>query len=39
MSKGSVTSLLKDYGYKVMDMTEFNGRTFFHSKKVVDSFN
>lgn len=39
MSEGSVTSLLKDHGYKVMDMTEFNGRTFFHSKKVVDSFN
>lgn len=39
MSEWSVTSLLKDYGYKVMDMTEFNGRTFFHSKKVVDSFN
>jgi hypothetical protein len=39
MSEGSVTLLLKDHGYKVMDMTEFNGRTFFHSKKVVDSFN
>jgi hypothetical protein len=39
MSEESVSLLLKDYGYKVMDMTEFNGRTFFHSKKVVDSFN
>jgi hypothetical protein len=39
MSERSVFLLLKDHGYKVMDMTEFNGRTFFHSKRVVDSFN
>jgi hypothetical protein len=39
MSERSVSLLLKDHGYKVMDMTEFNGRTFFHSKRVVDSFN
>jgi hypothetical protein len=39
MSEGSVTLLLKDHGYRVMDMTEFNGRTFFHSQKVTDNFN
>jgi hypothetical protein len=39
MSERSVTLLLKDHGYRVMDMTEFNGRTFFHSKKVRDNFN
>lgn len=39
MSEKSVTLLLKDYGYRVMDMTEFNGRTFFHSQKVRNSFN
>lgn len=33
MSKNSVSSLLEDYGFKVMDMTEFNGLTFFHSQK------
>jgi hypothetical protein len=39
MSEKSVTLLLKDHGYRVMDMTEFNGRTFFHSQKVRNSFN
>jgi hypothetical protein len=34
MSEASVTSLLKDYGFKVVDMTETNGLTFFHSRKV-----
>jgi hypothetical protein len=34
MSEASVTSLLKDFGFKVVDMTETNGLTFFHSRKV-----
>jgi hypothetical protein len=34
MSEMSVTVLLKDFGFKVMDMTEFNGLTYFHSQKV-----
>lgn len=39
MSKRSVTSLLDDYGFKVMDMTEFNGLTFFHSQKIGNTYN
>ena len=34
MSEASVTTLLKDYGFKVIDMTEANGLTFFYSRKV-----
>jgi hypothetical protein len=39
MSESSVTLLLKDNGFKVMDMTEFNGLTFFHSQKVGHIYN
>ncbi|HEY5124782.1 MAG TPA: hypothetical protein VIK14_13715 [Ignavibacteria bacterium] len=39
MSKRSVTSLLDDYGFKVIDMTELNGITFFHSQKIGDTYN
>jgi hypothetical protein len=39
MSESSVTLLLKDNGFKVMDMTEFNGFTFFHSQKVGHIYN
>jgi hypothetical protein len=39
MSEESVTLLLKDYGFKVMDMTEFNGLTFFHSLKFGAIYN
>jgi hypothetical protein len=39
LSEFSVTSLLRDNGFKVMDMTEFNGLTFFHSQKVGDIYN
>jgi hypothetical protein len=39
MSEMSVTLLLKDFGFKVMDMTEFNGLTFFHSQKVGKNYN
>ncbi len=33
MSKSSVTLLLQDYGFKVMDMTVLNGQTYFHAQK------
>jgi len=33
MSKSSVSSLLQDYGFKVMDMTVLNGLTYFHAQK------
>ncbi len=33
MSKSSVTILLQDYGFKVMDMSTLNGLTYFHAKK------
>lgn len=39
MSEKSVTLLLEDYGFRVIDMTEYNGLTFFHSLKVRDTFN
>jgi hypothetical protein len=39
MSKSSVTLLLKDYGFKVMDMTEHNDLIFFHSQKVGYTYN
>lgn len=33
MSKGSVSILLRDYGFKVIDMTVVNGLTYFHAEK------
>jgi len=33
MSKSSVSLLLQDYGFKVMDMTVLNGVTYFHAQK------
>jgi uncharacterized protein YlbG (UPF0298 family) len=39
MSESNVTSLLKDFGFKVKDMTEHNGLTYFHSQKVGENFN
>lgn len=39
MSESSVTLLLGDYGFKIMDMTEHNGFTFFHSQKVRNNYN
>lgn len=33
MSKSSVSLLLHDYGFKVMDMTVLNGQTYFHAQK------
>ena len=34
MSRRKVTLLLEDQGFKVKDMTELNGLTYFHSQKV-----
>jgi hypothetical protein len=34
MDKAEVTKLLEKYGYKVVDMTESNGITFFYSRNV-----
>jgi hypothetical protein len=39
MSERSVTLLLEDFGFRVLDMTEFNGLTFFHSQKVRNTYN
>jgi hypothetical protein len=36
MSTKNVTLLLKEFDFKVMDMTEYNGFTFFHSQKFQD---
>ncbi len=33
MSQSSVSLLLQDYGFKVMDMTVLNGLTYFHAQK------
>jgi len=34
LSKSSVTFMLEDFGFKVMDMTLIDGFTYFHSQKV-----
>jgi hypothetical protein len=39
MSKRSVSLLLEDYGFKVIDMTDHNGRTFFYSQKIGETYN
>jgi hypothetical protein len=39
LSKCSVTSLLKIYGFKVIDMTEHNDLTYFHSQKIGIAYN
>ena len=36
MSRKSISLLLEEYDFKVMDMTEYNGLTFFHSQKFQD---
>ena len=33
MSKSSVSILLHDYGFKVLDMTVLNGLTYFQAQK------
>jgi hypothetical protein len=32
MTKKSVRQLLEEYGFKVLDMTELNGLTYFHAQ-------
>ena len=39
MSERLVTSMLSVHGFKVIDMTELNGLTYFHSQKVSKIFN
>jgi hypothetical protein len=39
MSKKNVSLLLKDHGFKVLDMTELNGLIYFHSQKVRSADN
>ena len=39
MSESGVTILLKEFGFTVLDMTEINGRTYFHSQKVSGFYN
>lgn len=35
LTRRSVTELLKEFGFQVVIMTELNGVTYFHSKKVI----
>ncbi len=39
MSESRVILMLGIYGFKVLDMSELNGLTFFHSQKIKDTFN
>jgi hypothetical protein len=39
MSKMNISMLLEECGFKVINMTEVNGLTYFHSQKVNKSFN
>ncbi len=39
MSESGVTILLKEFGFTVLDMTEINGRTYFHSQKAGRFYN
>lgn len=39
LSEESVASMLWVHGFKVIDMKEVNGLTFFHSQKVGNTFN
>ena len=34
MSRRSVNLLLEDHGFKILDMTEFNGLIYFHTQKL-----
>jgi hypothetical protein len=38
LSKSSVTFLLEDFGFKVMDMTLIDGFTYFHAQKVLITY-
>ena len=39
LSEESVASMLGVHGFKVIDMKEINGLTFFHSQKIANTFN
>jgi len=39
MSSNSVSLLLEEHGFKVLDTTELNGLTYFHAKKVQTTGN
>jgi hypothetical protein len=39
LSEKSVTCLLKDYGFNIINMTYLNGLTYFHSQKVGKNYN
>ena len=39
LSEKSVALMLGVHGFKIMDMKEVNGLTFFHSRKVENAFN
>jgi hypothetical protein len=39
MSENSVTLMLGVHGFKIMEMKEVNGLTYFHSQKVENTFN
>jgi hypothetical protein len=39
LSEESVALMLGVHGFKVIDMKEVNGLTFFHSQKVGNTFN
>lgn len=34
LSRNTISVLLEEHGFKVLDMTELNGLTYFHAKKV-----
>jgi len=39
MSDKTVKLMLENYGFEVLDMTEVNGLTYFHSRKVREAYN
>ena len=39
MSQSSISFLLEDYGFKVLDMTELDELTYFHAKKARPAYN
>jgi hypothetical protein len=39
MSRMTILQMLRDYGFKIVDMTEVRGLTLFHSQKTEASYN
>ncbi len=39
MSQSSISFLLEDYGFKVLDMTEHDELTYFHAQKARPAYN